>query len=161
MSCLLCCMIIKLKDHSKYWENTGKDSLGMTVLTKRQLSRSIYSLIFSIRFVWYSSSTEWSYCLKFIVLIAFSCRVDNFSRRHWTMWERKRKRERKRDRERQRQRQWRRQRSWFICLLTFFIDLFAYRRFVSSAKYSFWLCLTDLWRSLMKMINNSGPNTDP
>ena len=45
-----------------------------------------------------------------------------------------------------------RERSWFICLLIFFIDLFEYRRFVSSAKCSIWLCLTDMWRSLMKMI---------
>ena len=54
-----------------------------------------------------------------------------------------------------------RERSWFICLLIFFIDVFEYRRFVSSAKCSILLCLTDLWRSLMKMINNNGPYTDP
>ena len=36
----------------------------------------------------------------------------------------------------------------------FFIVLFEYRRFVSS-------CLTDLWRSLIKMIHNRGLNTDP
>lgn len=43
----------------------------------------------------------------------------------------------------------------------FFIDLFAYRRFVSSAKCSIWICITEFWRSLMKMMNNKGLNTDP
>ena len=42
----------------------------------------------------------------------------------------------------------------------FFHRLLEYRRFVSYAKCSIWLCLTDLHRSLTKMIN-SGPNTDP
>ena len=41
----------------------------------------------------------------------------------------------------------------------FFIDLLIKRRFVS--KCCIWLCLIDLRRSLINMINNSGPKTDP
>ena len=43
----------------------------------------------------------------------------------------------------------------------FFIDLLMYKTFVLSAKCSIWLCLIDLCRSLMNIINRSGPNTDP
>ena len=32
---------------------------------------------------------------------------------------------------------------------------------MSSAKCSIWLCLIDLCRSLMNIINRSGPKTDP
>ena len=42
----------------------------------------------------------------------------------------------------------------------FFIDLVMYKTFVLSAKCSIWLCLIDLWRSLMNIRNSSGPNTD-
>ena len=47
-----------------------------------------------------------------------------------------------------------------INVLNFFVGLLIWRRFVSSAKCSIWLCLIDLCRSFMNIINKSGPNTD-
>ena len=50
-----------------------------------------------------------------------------------------------------------RERSWLMCLFIFFY------RFINVlfAKCCIWPCLIDLCRSLMNIINKSGPNTDP
>ena len=53
-----------------------------------------------------------------------------------------------------------RERSWLMCLFIRFVDLLMWRKFVSTAKCSILLCLIELYRSLMKIINRSGPNTD-
>ena len=53
-----------------------------------------------------------------------------------------------------------RERSWLMSLFIRFVDLLMWRRFVSTAKCSILLCLIELYRSLMKIINRSGSNTD-
>ena len=52
-------------------------------------------------------------------------------------------------------------RSWLMCLLIFFKDLFEYKRFVSSANRCTSLFLIALWRSLINIKNSKGPKTDP
>ena len=64
-------------------------------------------------------------------------------------------------REREGERERERERDHDLCVYWFFlIDLFENREFVLSGKCSIWVCQTDLWSSLMKMINNRHPNTD-
>ena len=52
-------------------------------------------------------------------------------------------------------------RSWLMCLLIFFKDLFEYKRFVLSANRCTSLFLIALWRSLINIKNSKGPKTDP